>query len=693
MKKSRVKSLLSMLLVLTLLFSVNVTPASAAKKKAKAKGKGKVTTVTVKAPTGSKKVAYVAKGKKIKLSTTVKAKPNKKANKKVTYKSKNTKIATVSAKGVVKGKKLGKTKVTITSVKNKKKKKTIKIQVTNPVKKVKLSQKRAQIGPGETIKLKATVKAPKKSFKKVQFTSSNKKVATVNKKGVVKARAIGTAKITAKAYDGSGKKAVCTVQVANGIKDITFDNPLKEYALSKVRVTLNKAQALSKENFVIKTKQNPDGTYNSVKQIKNIYTNDNTNYYVFLEDSYFVVGQYVQVTANGLKGRKTFEKQFTSDSRESEMVVCAEVNDIVEEYVEFNDSGSRGYFSYKIDSGNLPAGLTYDTEENKIEGIAQAVADNQKVTFAATDEYGKTFKTVVNFIIGDKNHLVVENRTVGDKDYNKVYPHSSPSANLYVSGGSGDYNVRMLDDCGEIFYTSSYSSSDVYIGCEEKRLTQPGTYNVKVSVTDANNPALSVVATYTVVVSSAQQVNITLSNFKDSTYREIYFYCYETDREYIFYGSSETYEDRQRNVGYLKEYVPDGHYKIYSMLYGTEIVYADYYAVYGTVNLAYTLSDFHTISGIIRDKNGNPYRNGCDVYIYKADKPYDSKGYYYVESGYYDDYDEQYYGGTGEYEFTDVPNGTYIIDVRDNGERVRSGVLTVNNGNAFCDLTLPIENY
>ena len=48
--------------------------------------------------------------------------PNKKANKKVTYKSKNKKIATVNKKGVVKAKKTGSTKITITSAKSKKKK-------------------------------------------------------------------------------------------------------------------------------------------------------------------------------------------------------------------------------------------------------------------------------------------------------------------------------------------------------------------------------------------------------------------------------------------------------------------------------------------------------------------------------------------------------------------------------------------
>lgn len=59
--------------------------------------KASVKKVTASAPSGKK--VYVAKGKKVKITTTVKVKPNKKANKKVTYKSANKKIATVSAKG------------------------------------------------------------------------------------------------------------------------------------------------------------------------------------------------------------------------------------------------------------------------------------------------------------------------------------------------------------------------------------------------------------------------------------------------------------------------------------------------------------------------------------------------------------------------------------------------------------------
>ena len=86
---------LSAVMLLSIITDSSV-PEAAAKKKVTVKK------VTVTAPSG--RTAYVAKGKKVRLTSAVKVKPDKKANKKVRYTSKNKKVATVSASGVVKGK-------------------------------------------------------------------------------------------------------------------------------------------------------------------------------------------------------------------------------------------------------------------------------------------------------------------------------------------------------------------------------------------------------------------------------------------------------------------------------------------------------------------------------------------------------------------------------------------------------------
>ena len=65
----------------------------------------------------------------IKGKSTISVKSVKPANasKAVTYKSSNKKIATVSSKGVVTGKKAGKVNITVTSKKNKKVKKLLRL--------------------------------------------------------------------------------------------------------------------------------------------------------------------------------------------------------------------------------------------------------------------------------------------------------------------------------------------------------------------------------------------------------------------------------------------------------------------------------------------------------------------------------------------------------------------------------------
>ncbi len=163
--------------------------------------------------TGSKTIK-LAKGKKATLKTTVTVSPDKSANKKVKYKSSNPKIASVTAKGVITGKKAGTAKITVSSSKNKKKKAVVTVKVVKGrVTSVKLNKTSASIAKGNTLKLKASVVTSTGGSKDVVWTTSNKKIATVSSRGTVKGVGTGTAVITAKAADGTGKKASCRVKI------------------------------------------------------------------------------------------------------------------------------------------------------------------------------------------------------------------------------------------------------------------------------------------------------------------------------------------------------------------------------------------------------------------------------------------------------------------------------------------------
>lgn len=156
-------------------------------------------------------------GKKIQLKATVT--PANAKSKAVTWKSSNTKYATVNSKGVVTTKKAGigkKVVITAISKDGSKKYGTYKIKtVKGVVTKVKVTGSKT-IKNGKSAKLKVAVSGTKESYKAVRWVSSNTKYATVNAKGVVTAKKAGkgkTVKITAVAKDGSKKQMTMKVKI------------------------------------------------------------------------------------------------------------------------------------------------------------------------------------------------------------------------------------------------------------------------------------------------------------------------------------------------------------------------------------------------------------------------------------------------------------------------------------------------
>lgn len=134
----------------------------------------------------------------------------------------NTKTGTISLKAV----KAGSAKINIKLKSDSSKIYTYKVNVTKgTVKTTKLTgvaSKKTLAKKGTTFSVKPTV-VPFTSTQSVTYKSSNKKVATVTAKGVVKAVASGTAKIT---IQSGSKKTTCTVTVV-GIANVKTSLSLK----------------------------------------------------------------------------------------------------------------------------------------------------------------------------------------------------------------------------------------------------------------------------------------------------------------------------------------------------------------------------------------------------------------------------------------------------------------------------------
>ena len=181
----------------------------------------------------NKKTAALYTGKTVNLKATSNDKDAK-----ATFTSSNTKVATVSSTGVVKGVKAGTATITA-SYGNAKA--TCKVTVKAPS--VKFAKKTATVYKGKT----ATVKATLTGVSSVKYTSSNKKVATVNSKtGAVKGLKAGTVTITAT----SGK--------LKATYKLTVKNPT--FSLTKSSATIKKGKTT-----IIKSKAAPAGkvTYTS----------------------------------------------------------------------------------------------------------------------------------------------------------------------------------------------------------------------------------------------------------------------------------------------------------------------------------------------------------------------------------------------------------------------------------------------
>ena len=130
-------------------------------------------------------------------------------------------------------------------------------------KKIYLSKKSVKLNKGQTLKL--VLKNAKAS--KVKWTTSKKKVATVSKKGVVKAKNKGKATITAK-YKGKKYKCKITVKKNSMTRKQVFDK-VRKYIQKKgyqespqiYRVNLGKDNAGFKYSFIYWGESNQIGCF------------------------------------------------------------------------------------------------------------------------------------------------------------------------------------------------------------------------------------------------------------------------------------------------------------------------------------------------------------------------------------------------------------------------------------------------
>lgn len=166
-----------------------------------------------------------------------------------TWKSSNSKIATVSSSGKVTGKKIGSCTITCTLTKYNVSA-TCRVKVAKLKTTLKLNKSSIRMNIGSTYRLKKTVTTNNSTTPSVKFTSKNKKIATVGQKtGKITAKKIGSTVITAKTTDSIHATAKCRVIVIRRVKSISLN---KSYAVCYIGKSIKLKATAKPKNASIK---------------------------------------------------------------------------------------------------------------------------------------------------------------------------------------------------------------------------------------------------------------------------------------------------------------------------------------------------------------------------------------------------------------------------------------------------------
>ncbi len=298
------KKFLSMFLILVMVSSLmggtDVTTVTAAS--------GTVKKVEITAPTKKSTYTISRYNENVTIQTKVKVSVTGNASKKVTYASSNSKVASISSKGVITVKKAGTTTITVTSQANKKVKDTLKltvkqryvnrVEITAPTRRSSYTIIRSS--KDVKVNTKVYVSASYGASKAVKYTSSKPSVATVSSKGVITAKKAGTTTITV------------TSAVNKKIKDTIKINVVQRTV--KLSATTLATRINPKKTTKIVASFSPS----TVSNKKLTYSSANTKV--------AKVDKYGKIT--GVKAGKTKIKVSTTDgSRKSVYVTITVTND------------------------------------------------------------------------------------------------------------------------------------------------------------------------------------------------------------------------------------------------------------------------------------------------------------------------------------------------------------------------------
>ncbi len=408
----------------------------------KAEGKTAKCKVTVNKPTDVTSIYTTVSSKKIVKGSsyriTAVISPSNATFKTLKWTSSNTKVATVDSKGVVKAIAPGSATIKCTSTDNPTMYSTVKVSVIIRPTALKLNKTSLSLYKTKTETLKPVFSPSNATEKTVTWTSSNKKVATVDKNGKVTAVSKGTAVITAVSKDG-GFRAKCSVTV----KNITYT--------SGVKLNVTSASVTVGKTYKLKPTVSPSNA--TLKEVS--WTSSNKN--------------IATVDSNGVvKGVKAGKVTITCKTKDSGKIAKCEVTvkNVVPSSVSLDKTnlalsvGSSSTIKKTVSPSNAyNKNVTWTSSNPNVatvdkNGKVTAKKVGVAVITCKTQSGGKTAKCRVT-VSGIPVKTVSLNKTDLKMDFGAVYQLKatvSPSnaTNKKVVWSSSNPNVVTVDSKGNI---------------------------------------------------------------------------------------------------------------------------------------------------------------------------------------------------------------------------------------------------
>ena len=327
------------------------------------------------------------------------------SRKEVTWTSANPQIATVDKNGVVTGLKRGNARITATATDGSNIRANISIQVTQSAQKITLDKSSLTIDVGRNAMLKATVLPQDTNNKKVVWSSSNAKVATVDKQGRVNGVSLGDCEIICASEEAGNVLAKAAVHVQQPVKKVAFGPAPAVYnnETAQLTWTIDPANA-----------SNPKLSFASSNE--RILTVDQN-------------GAVTGVTG----GEATVTATTTDGSRRQAKVKVKVLQHLTgvhmlrkTAYIDFGTTSTAGAVLEPEKAKNVNPNMTWESADPSIASVRQNAKAANKVditgvAYGMTEIYGTTedggFRTALTVRVGDwENSLKITNAHVEGAD-------------------------------------------------------------------------------------------------------------------------------------------------------------------------------------------------------------------------------------------------------------------------------------